>query len=157
MKVVKLKYCDEFHCVGSECRDSCCMHWNITLTKREYLNYKKLDCSPKLKSVIDTAFERTKKGDEIHYAKMKLKENGDCPFHDSDGLCMLQKEQGEKVLTHICSIFPRLYKNVGDEAYAFACNATCPHVVELLISHDKGLEIAEEEYDGSVSSLNKGL
>ncbi len=157
MKIVKFKYYDEFHCVGSECRDSCCKHWSIDLTKREYLNYKKLDCSPELKIVIDTAFERIKNGDELQYAKMKLKEDGNCPFHDTDGLCMLQKELGEKALSRTCSVFPRLQAKIGSEVFIFSCNITCPHVIEILMSHPEGLEIVEEEYDGNDKYINKGL
>lgn len=161
MQVVKFKYYDEFHCIGSECRDSCCKHWRIGLNKREYLDYKKLKCSPKLKEVIDNAFTRIKdpKSDELKafYAMMKLKEDGDCPFHDTDGLCMLQKELGESVLSLTCTRFPRLQTTVGSDTYIFACNVTCPHVVELLMSHPEGLEIVEEKYDGKDKTLNKGI
>lgn len=158
MKVVKLKYYDEFHCIGSKCRESCCMYWSINISKREYLNYKKADCSKELRSVVDSAFSRIKNPlNEYVYAKMKLKENGDCPFHDEDGLCMLQKELGEKSLSHTCSIFPRLISKVGNEAFICACDITCPHVVELLMNHPEGLEITEEDYDGKDKNLNSGL
>lgn len=158
MKVLKLKYYDEFHCIGPECPESCCMHWSITLSKREYLNYKKTDCSENLKSIINSAFSRIKKSsNETMYAKMKLKEDGDCPFHGEDGLCMLQKELGEKSLSYVCSVYPRLISKVGNEAFICACDITCPHVVELLMSHSEGLEITEEDYDGKDKLLNTGL
>ncbi len=165
MKVVKFKYYDEFHCIGSECPDSCCQQWTITFSKREYLDYKKAKCSPELKSVIDNAFTRIRDAKKLgltddekaNYVFIKLKENGDCPFHDTDGLCMVQKELGEQALSSVCTVFPRLYANIGQEAYLFSCNVTCPHVIDLLISHSEGLEIVEEEYDGSINFLNKGL
>ncbi len=158
MQIVKFKYYDEFHCTGSECRDSCCKHWKIGLNKREYLDYKKMKCSSKLKGVIDSAFTRLKNSSsERFYAMMKLKEDGDCPFHDTDGLCMLQKELGESVLSLTCTRFPRLQTIVGTDTYIFACSSTCPHVIELLMSHPEGLEIVEEEYDGKDKALNKGV
>lgn len=155
MKVIKFAYYDEFHCIGPECKDSCCKSWSITLTKREYLNYKKMDCSPELKSIIDTAFTRLRI-DDSRYAVMRLKENGDCPFLGEDCLCKIQKEKGAEALTFICSIFPRTICKVGNEAYIYSCNITCSHVIELLINHPEGLALGEEEYKGNDPFIEKG-
>lgn len=159
MKVIKFAYYDEFCCIGAECSDSCCKHWSITLSKREYLDYKKMKCSPKLKSMIDSAFTRidNKKATDSVYAFMKLRENGDCPFLDDDCLCSIQKEMGEKALSMVCTTFPRLQANVGNDALIFACDITCPHVVEILMEHPEGLELVEQEYDNSIASVNKGI
>lgn len=158
MKVVKFKYYDEFHCIGPECPDSCCKDWSITLTKREYLNYKKMNCSDKLRAIIDNAFVREKKsGSEFIYAKIKLKENGYCPILGEDCLCMLQKELGESALDYVCSTYPRLWNKVGNQAWTCSCDTTCPHVNELLINHPEGLEIVEEEFDGKNKFINRGI
>lgn len=156
MKILKFEYYDEFHCIGPECKDSCCKHWTITLTKREYLNYKKMDCSPELKSIIDTAFVRSRK-DDLQYAVMKLKENGNCPFLGEDRLCKIQKEKGEGALTFVCSIFPRYNINVGDEVYIYVCDITCSHVVEILMNHPEGLSVTEKDYDGKNPWIEKGV
>lgn len=165
MKIVKFKYCDEFHCIGPECTDHCCKEWSILFGKREYLDYKKADCSRELKNIIDNAFVRVRNHEKLgikydersNYAKIKLSENGECPFHGADGLCMVQRELGEKALSYTCSLFPRLYGLVGDEMLILGCSITCPHVVEIMIAHPEGLEITEEEYDGSGRGVDKGL
>ena len=160
MQVVKFAYFDEFHCTGPECLDSCCKEWSILLTKKEYLDYKKTDFSPKVKDTMENAFFRVRNKElqnDLHYVGMKLKENGDCPFLDDDHLCMLQKEKGEGALSFTCSVFPRLLAAVGDEAYICACSVTCPHVVEILMQHPEGLALVEEEYDGSSAFLNRKL
>lgn len=157
MNVVKFAYYDEFHCIGPECTDSCCKHWSINISKREYLNYKKMKCSPELHSVIDTAFKRRKKTTEIAFAEMRLKENGDCPFLREDSLCMLQKELGEGALSFTCSAFPRLHSCVGDgETVLKSCSTTCSHVIEILMNHSEGLSIVEEEYDKKDKNINIG-
>ena len=148
MRTLKFSVYDEFACTGPECGDSCCKHWTIFLTKREYLDYKKLDCSPELKTVIDSAFKRTKSGDELQYAYMELKEDGSCPFLDDDRLCMLQKEKGGSALTIVCSAFPRNWVRVGKDAAVFTLTPTCCHVVELLMKHPEGVVLTEGEYDG---------
>lgn len=148
MKTVKFDYLDEFQCAGAECGDSCCRHWAITLTKKEYSDYLDTECSPDLKSVINSAFFPVRSGNELCYAAVRLGENGDCPFLDGDKLCMLQKELGESALCHTCRVFPRLFYKVGDEAYVGLCSLNCCRTAELLISHPEGLVISESEYDG---------
>ena len=149
MKVIKFSYYDEFHCTGPDCLDTCCKDWTIGLTKREYLNYKKMDCSSELKSVIDTAFKRLKSNDDnLIYASMKLDQNGNCPFLGEDHLCKIQKEKGADALSTICNYFPRQIQRVGNDAYIYSCNMTCSHVVELMINHPEGLAVVEEEYKG---------
>ena len=157
MQTLKFGCYDEFACTGPECEDSCCKHWTISLTKREYLDFKKLDCSPELKAVIDSAFKRVKDGEDFKYARMELKEDGSCPFLGEDRLCMLQKEKGESALTLVCSSFPRNWAKIGEDAVAFSLTPTCYHVVELLMQHPEGLVLMEEEYGGENRWINKSL
>ena len=165
MNLVSFKYCDEFHCTGPQCPDHCCKEWNILLGKREYLDYKKAKCSQELKNVIENAFERVrdheKKGliynEKTNYAKIKFNENNECPLHGKDGLCMLQKELGEKALCHTCDVFPRLYGVVGTDTMILGLSITCPHVLELLMNHPEGLEIAEKETDSLSHIIKSGL
>lgn len=148
MKAVKFAYYDEFHCTGSECADTCCKDWHINLSKREYLDYKKMKFSPELKLIAENAFKRFKDGNDFRYAEMKLNEDGKCPFLNGDGLCKIQKEKGEEALSYTCSVFPRLWWPIGTETMLQACQATCSHVVELLMNHPEGLEIVESDYNG---------
>lgn len=157
MKLVKFAYADDFHCIGPECSDSCCKYWAITLGKREYLNYKKMDCSPELKSKIDSAFYRIKDGNDNMYAAMKLVNDTDCPFLDKDSLCMIQKEKGEQALSYTCKIFPRMIYRADKNSYVKLCTINCSHVAEMLIEHPEGLEIIETDYDGTDELINKNL
>lgn len=157
MKTLKFNYYDEFKCKGSECGDSCCQNWTILLTKREYLDFKKMDCSPELRAAMDSAFKRTKSGDDLFYAIVKLKEDGTCPILGPDKLCMLQKEKGASALTLVCSSFPRNFGPVGKDAIVYVLTSTCCHVVELLMKHPEGISLIEEEYDGSNKWINKKI
>lgn len=157
MRTLKFSYYDEFSCTGPECEDSCCKHWQIFLTKREYLDCKRMDCSPRLKAIIDSAFKRTKSDSDFHYAKMDLKEDGSCPFLDEDRLCILQKEKGESVLTVVCNTFPRNWSEIGRDAVIFTLSPTCYHVVELLMKHPEGLILTEGEYDGKNKWINRNI
>lgn len=157
MKTVKFAYMDEFRCVGAECADSCCKHWAITLSKKEYSDYLGTECGPRLKSVIDSAFFPIRGGNELCYAAVRLGDDGSCPFLDADKLCMLQRELGEKALCHTCRTFPRLFYRVGEEACVGLCSLNCSRTAELLINHPEGLLITEAEYDGSNEYINGGI
>ena len=157
MKVLKFNYYDEFACTGPECPDCCCRDWRIDFTKKEYLDIKKLECSPELKTLLDSAFKRTKSGDDFEYAQIVFREDGFCPMLGKDGLCMLQKEKGESVMGFVCSAFPRNWGKVGTEAAVFTLSPTCCHVVEVLMNYPEGLALTEEAYDGKNKWINKHL
>ena len=157
MKTLTFNYYDEFACTGPECEDSCCKHWEIDLSKREYLDYKKMECSPELRATLDSAFKRTKTGNDYRYAKMNLREDGSCPFLGEDRLCMLQKEKGASALTVVCGTFPRNWCQIGNDAVIFALTPTCCHVVELLMKHPEGLILTEGEYDGTNRLINRNV
>ncbi|MCM1055784.1 MAG: flagellin lysine-N-methylase [Bacteroides sp.] len=149
MNVVKFAYYDEFKCTGGECPDSCCkVSWHIRLTKREYLDYKKMDLKPEFREKADKCIKRVKNMDENQYAEILHTDKG-CSFLTEDGLCGLQKELGEKALGYVCRTFPRFYIPVGDETVTMSCTNNCYHVNELLINHPEGLEIVESEYHGN--------
>ncbi|MDE7281952.1 MAG: hypothetical protein K2N36_09475, partial [Ruminiclostridium sp.] len=91
MKVVKFKYYDEFHCIGPECPETCCQQWDIHFSKKDYLKYKNLKCSPKLKEALNGCLVRNRADDadeSSHYAKIKFNEKGYCSLLDEKGLCM---------------------------------------------------------------------
>ena len=155
MQTLKFNYYDEFACTGPECEDTCCQHWKIFLTKSEYMNFKKMDCSPELRATLDSSFKRVKTGNETQYAKVEFREDGKCPLFGEDGLCMLQKEKGESALTFVCSVFPRNWSQIGGSVAAFTLTPTCYHVVELLMQHPEGLVLSEEEYDRKNKYINQ--
>lgn len=159
MEVVKFAYYDDFHCAGPDCIDTCCKEWSIILSKKEYTEYKKTDFSPKVKDLMDKAFIRIRHKDDQNdscYVEMRLNEKNECVFLGDDRLCMLQKEKGEKILSHTCSVFPRLKSMVGGEVIIYACSLTCPHVAEIMINTSEGLALTEEEYDGKDEYINQG-
>lgn len=157
MRILKLSYYDNFRCVGSDCPETCCMHWSIIFGRHEYLKLAQADCSPKLKEDIEKSFVRIEGGDDCSYALIKFDEKGLCPMLDGDGLCRIQKELGERALSYTCSVFPRLERLVGEELYTCSCQITCPNVVKTLMAYPHGLKLTETEYDGSNPRLNSGL
>ena len=46
-------YYQNFHCLASECRDSCCIDWRITFNKKDYLRLRRLEAPPELKARLE--------------------------------------------------------------------------------------------------------
>lgn len=157
MNVVKLAYYEEFHCTGSDCKDTCCKYWHISLSKSEYLNYKEIKCGDKLRAAMDNAFRRKMDGSEPDYAEVKMNAEGKCPLLGDDSLCAIQKELGETALCFTCAVFPRLHMKVGNDIVMMSCSPTCCRVTELLMSHPEGLKITEGKYDGGDRYINEDL
>lgn len=154
MNIVKLAYFDEFQCTNSECPDSCCKDsWNIWLSRREYLDFKKRDMKPEFREIADKCIKRVKSTDDDYkYAQILHTDEG-CSFLTENGLCTLHKELGEKALGYVCRTFPRHYASIGDDAVAMSCTSTCYHVNELLMRHPEGLAITEEEYKQNAKTV----
>jgi len=141
LNIIEPNYFKEFHCIGGECRNNCCHDWGILVDKKEYINTKNAKKSKELQEICDHAFKRLKKSDNPNiYAEMRLKENGNCQFLDSDGLCMLQKECGYNILSTTCKQFPRVHFQymASTESYL---STGCEEVVRLLIKLKDGIEL----------------
>lgn len=144
--VVKPQFFDDFHCLGGDCKYTCCKGWNIELTKNEYEKTKKAKKSKELQNVVDSCMKRTKEClNDNRYAKMKLDDNECCQLMSEDGLCRLQLECGYNLLSDTCKHFPRVGYLVGNsfERYFYT---SCEAVVKLLIARPEGIALVQEDF-----------
>jgi len=147
-KILVPDYYLHFHCKGGACRSSCCSGWSISLTQDEYFHLLGLPCSDALRHKLDTAFHLADQPTPERYALISPTWQGDCPLHGEDGLCMLQKECGEKVLSSICRAYPRSVK-IGSKLHECACSNSCEAVIELLMQHEEPLHFRLETLPSS--------
>ena len=141
-------YDARFHCKGGSCRTSCCMGWGISLTQEEYFRLLGLACSPTLRARLDGAFHLADHPTPQRYALISPTWLGDCPLHDTDGLCMLQKECGEQALSSICRCYPRSVKADGQAIMESACSNSCEAVIELLMAQEAPLQFIRRSIQG---------
>ena len=151
METVHEIWCPEydarFHCKGGACRSSCCTGWGISLTQDEYFRLLGMACSPALRARLDVAFHPAPDPTPQRYALISPNWQGDCPLHDADGLCMLQKECGEDALSSICRYYPRTLKQAGG-AMEGGCSNSCEAVVELLMAQQAPLKFIRRSVQG---------
>ena len=128
----------EFRCLGGDCEDTCCQHWDIHYDRQHYdvlagavagrTHEEALFRAHVIVNPDATATDRD-------YAAIRLNENGYCPFLEDSGLCHLHSEFGIAPLSNICAFFPRVLS-----AFAMQVEMTgamsCPEVVRLCLNSD---------------------
>lgn len=147
--VFKPEYYDNFSCKSSNCRQTCCAGWAITLSKEEY---RKIQKSIRDEEMFDTRtyFEKMppSQRNSNSYMKIILDQDKNCLFLNQQKLCSLQCHFGEGILPNTCSWFPRkLFENYG--LICATISPACEKVLEMLPT-DRSLTFSvREDYIGN--------
>ncbi len=99
-------YYKNFKCKGRDCRSSCCIGWDVTISMREFLQLQSLDCSIEIKNTIENSLIMNSYPTSDRYGKLAKNENKDCNLHMKNGLCYLHSNFGEDILPLICQYYP---------------------------------------------------
>lgn len=106
-------YYKEFHCIASECSDSCCIGWEIDLDDDSAAYYESVE-GPM------GDFMRKHMKDQ----KFTLRKNGWCPMLNEHKLCRIYIELGEEALSEVCTEYPRFvidYPGVRERVLCLSC------------------------------------
>jgi lysine-N-methylase len=133
-----LDYYNEFECIGSDCEDSCCSGWTVTIDKKTFKKYKKIPDLSFRKDVL-SHIGRDRRGGEY---KIKLRDDTSCPFLNVDQLCDIYKKQGESYLSNTCTIFPRSPRYFFSQPES-ALSLGCPEVARLAILPESPVQLVE--------------
>ena len=115
MKLRIPDYYKEFHCIAEDCKDSCCIGWEIDIDEETYDYYQQLTGE-----IGDRLRENMVEGSERHFRLKK----GRCPFLNQKNLCDLCVELGEESLCEVCTENPRFtmeYGQVREKCLALSC------------------------------------
>ena len=141
MKV--LDYYDKFECIGSDCEDTCCSGWQVSIDKKTYRKYKHISDQKIRKEVLTNIGPDRQKVTGAEY-KIKLKEDGDCPFLNEDKLCNIYKKCGESYLSDTCTVFPRRPTKVFNQSQS-ALSLACPEVTRLAILPEAPIQLIDTD------------
>ncbi|WP_371362938.1 hypothetical protein SRRS_39570 [Sporomusa rhizae] len=145
-KILQPEYMENFHCIGTDCEETCCAAWRIVIDKDTYQKYRQCpdkDLRNKLKDGVTRI--RTDASD-INYAKIRLNpDDGMCPLLDSDKLCSLQRKLGEEYLSVTCSSYPRL-TNIVNGVAEKVLTVSCPEAARVVLLNPDLMEF-EENYE----------
>lgn len=134
-------YYKNFHCKGTECRNTCCHGWTVTISSKEYFLLHGLNVNKKLRETIDRSFLMVANPTKERYAEIRHNYDGDCPLLLENGYCSLHQTLGEKVLPAVCRYYPR-----GPRSYfgfECSCSNSCEKTLELLFEDLNPLSFEE--------------
>ncbi|MEH4694165.1 flagellin lysine-N-methylase [Atlantibacter hermannii] len=135
-------FVSSFRCTGSACRDHCCKSWSISIDKhtvKKYTSSKDMV----IKTIADESIHLIKK-DQVNWGVMRFSPTtGNCPFLDTDRLCLVHKNLGADALSHTCSVFPRVYRNFKNEVQ-HSLNISCPEVASIIINDPQAMNFNEK-------------
>ena len=133
---VKPSFFDNFRCIGSSCRVSCCTGFLFSIRRGE-----------------ERLFPReawTEDEDGLH---LVTRPNGDCPFWTPQHLCARQHGADQGSLPRMCRVFPRIAVDYPDRT-EHLLDVLCPEVFRLVSTWEigdllvKGGELPEDFPDG---------
>ncbi|UYX52213.1 flagellin lysine-N-methylase [Bacillus thuringiensis] len=129
-------YIKKFHCIGSQCEDTCCKGWVISVDKNcydFYKNEKDTALSPYFQECISTTPDSNT---DDSYGAIELTSQGTCPFLTEDNLCKIYLEYGSKGMCKVCTFYPRITKKVNKEYYQTG-DLSCPEMARLILLSPK--------------------
>lgn len=151
--VLQPEYLNKFKCIGGACEDSCCAGWRVSVDKKTYLKYRRVE-NEELKARLDKYIKRERKVEvksDDAYARVSL-ESGKCPFLDAQSLCSIQGALGYEGLCDVCAIYPRLYKIV-DKKLERCATVSCPELARLALFNEDGISFETVEEDPSLGRI----
>lgn len=150
-KTLVPEYMLAFQCTGTECEDTCCAGWKVTVDQDTYKKYKRLK-DEELSPIIDENIKRVRsKASTSNYARIKMDSEGSCVFLNEQKLCNIQVKKGEDYLSHTCKTYPRIWNNVND-VIERAATISCPEIAKLALLKPEGIGFQEQ-----IESVEIGL
>ena len=127
MKIYAPKYYNYFKCSAQNCKNSCCINWEIDIDSNTLHKYESLS-----HPYSDTISKSIDYSDSPHFV---LTSNNRCPHLNSKGLCDIIINCGEEYICDICREHPRFYNytNRGKEIGLGMC---CEEACKLIINSD---------------------
>ncbi len=139
-------YYKEFACTADKCEDTCCAGWQIVIDEKSLAKYKKVrgKFMPRMLCSINW------KQKSFHQDKQKR-----CAFLNSENLCDIYKNLGEKSLCKTCRLYPRHIEEF-EGVREITLSISCPEVARILmeriepvkfLSYDKPQIEEKEEFE----------
>ncbi len=129
---IQPSYGSTFHCIGTECEDSCCHGMSVLVDKKTYERYQAFP-EEKLGSLVQQYVSINMMGaTDSLYARISPNSSNRCPFLSEERLCGVQKEYGSEYLSATCSTYPRALNSVEDELEV-SLYLSCPQATRQIL------------------------
>ncbi len=128
MKQFEFNYSKKFSCIGSKCKHNCCIGWQIDVDKKSLNRYQEL-------SKTDARFNKRCFNENAFNLSL-----GRCPFLDSDNLCHIIKNYGEKALSKTCKTHPR-FKSFFSDRVETGLGLYCEEAGRIILSFKPKMKV----------------
>jgi len=137
------RYFKEFKCIGGECKDSCCIGWDIDIDKITFRQYYKVQ-DKEMKRMFQKNVHNNDSylDSNVDYGKVKLTSRKRCPFLDEENYCIIYSKLGVEYLSNVCTSFPRIINKVN-EYYEMSLDVACPEAARIILLKEEGIEFEE--------------
>ena len=135
------EYYDEFSCIASRCKDSCCAGWEIDIDDESYEYYR---------SVEGTFGDRLRESmfvAEDGGYRFKLKGPKRCAMLNDNNLCDLYTALGEEALCEVRTEYPR-FSLVYGQVEQKALSLSCEEVGRILFGRTEPEQLIDIELPG---------
>lgn len=125
MKEYVLDYYPKFKCVAGKCKHTCCAGWEMNIDEQSLCEYKK----------DESAFSQAlKRGIDFRKSKFKADKFKRCAFLNSDGLCEIIINLGEKSLCQVCRDHPR-FRSFFSDRVEMGLGFCCEEATKIILTH----------------------
>lgn len=143
-------YYTQFHCIGGECEESCCIGWKISVDEaslRRYQACKHEVLAPMFSEALIENNDIPTRSKE-NAASMKRSEDGRCAFLQTDNLCSIHRHLGGEALSDTCATYPR-YANLFGGQLEYSLGISCPEAARRVLLHPEpiGFELIDADPD----------
>ena len=149
-------FLSEFACKAGACRQTCCRHWEIRLTKAEFLAARSGKSGEEYRALATKHLRRNPNSlGKDDYALLKMRPDGFCSILTEDGLCGWKKLRGEG-LCATCNDFPNIYISFLDDEYVFP-SLSCEAILESLLNKPTAIVLVSENLLESRGRYHAGI
>ncbi|NEW08840.1 hypothetical protein GK047_22850 [Paenibacillus sp. SYP-B3998] len=138
------EYMKAFQCIGSECEDTCCAGWKVSVDEKTFSSYRNIKKSALKDELKKNVTRNRSNSTSENYAKIRMDKEGACTLLDENRLCTIQKELGPELLSNTCAIYPRVLNKV-DRTVEKSATLSCPEAARLVLLNENGIHFFEEE------------
>ena len=135
------EYYDEFSCIASRCKDSCCAGWEIDIDDESYEYYRSVE-GPFGDRLRESMFVAEDGG-----YRFKLKGSKRCAMLNDNNLCDLYTALGEEALCEVCTEYPR-FSLVYGQVEQKALSLSCEEVGRILFGRTEPEQLIDIELPG---------
>ena len=145
MKLYAPDYYQNFHCIASDCKHSCCIGWEIDIDQNSLLRYQTMThpYGEIIRKHIDVQEET---------ACFSLTKEEKCPFLKENGLCNMILNLGEDSLCQICRDHPR-FRNYFSDREEIGIGLCCEEAARLVLGQNKKTELVLLSDNGEQDGL----